>query len=204
MTSQRIRSDLFLLSLLSLIALPSALHAHVIEGAGLVSGFTHPILGVDHLLAMVGVGIIGARFDGYPLYTVPAVFVMSMTFGIGSGMVAIWPPLVETGVSSSLLVFACMLGLFRNTPIGWAIGAVAFFAFFHGHAHGEELFVVANPLPYFTGLLLATMLLHLVGVAIGILGKRHLIVERVVQLSTIPMGIVGLTLLLPNIQALIG
>ncbi len=136
---------------------------------GFVAGFQHPLLGLDHMLAMVSVGLWGA-FLGRPLIiALPVLFPIAMAGGAAAGMVALPIPSVELGVAASVLTLGLMilLGVRASVPVACAI--VGIFALFHGYAHGTELPVAADPVGYTTGFILCTGLLHLAGIAIGML-----------------------------------
>ncbi len=157
-----------LLTAFSVILLaPVAAHAHLIGGNGLSSGITHPLLGLDHLLAMVAVGIVSVRLGGRAIWSVPATFVGTMVLGGTLAIAGIHLPFVEPAIALSVLVLGLAIALSRRVPVSAAMACVALFALFHGHAHGEELPLIANPATYITGFVLATTTLHVTGVLIG-------------------------------------
>jgi urease accessory protein len=136
---------------------------------GFTSGFTHPILGWDHVIAMVAVGLWGA-FLGMPaLWVLPVVFPLVMAFGGALGVLGIPVPSIETGIAVSSIVLGLMVAFAVRPPIWIAAVIVAAFAIFHGHAHGTELPGAANPITYSLGFVIATGLLHLLGIAFGLL-----------------------------------
>jgi urease accessory protein len=136
---------------------------------GFTSGFTHPILGWDHVIAMVAVGLWGA-FLGMPaLWVLPVVFPLVMAFGGALGVLGIPIPSIETGIAVSSIVLGLMVAFAVRPPIWIAALIVAAFAIFHGHAHGTELPGAANPITYSLGFVIATGLLHLLGIAFGLL-----------------------------------
>lgn len=158
---------IFPLLLLALFGIPDAAHAHLISGNGLASGITHPLLGLDHLLAMVAVGIISTQIGGKAVWKVPVTFVSFMVIG---GLLAIGGltlPFSESGVALSILFFGIIIALAKKIPINWAVVSVALFAIFHGHTHGEEMPLIANPTLYATGFVLSTTVLHIMGVFMG-------------------------------------
>jgi urease accessory protein len=145
--------------------------AHVGAGVsgGFTSGFTHPIFGWDHVAAMFAVGLWGA-FLGYPaIWILPVVFPLVMAFGGALGVMGIPIPAVETGIAVSAVVLGIMVAFAVRPPIWVAALIVGAFAIFHGHAHGTELPVAANPLAFSLGFVLATGMLHLLGIAFGLL-----------------------------------
>jgi len=164
-------------ALLALAALSVAAPAYAHDGAGLVggflAGFVHPITGVDHLLAMVAVGLWGA-FLGRPLLIVlPMLFPMVMALGGVLGMVGAPMPPVEIGVSLSVLVLGGLIAAAARPPTWAACLIVGAFAVFHGYAHGEELPSAADPAGYSIGFVLATGMLHLAGIGMGLLNDRR-------------------------------
>lgn len=149
----------------------SAAAAHTSEGVtgGLVSGFTHPILGWDHVIAMVAVGLWGA-FLGMPaIWILPVVFPLVMAFGGALGVAGVPIPAVETGIALSGVVLGLLIALAVRAPLWVAAVIVGVFAVFHGHAHGTELPDAANPYAYAVGFVVGTGVLHLAGIALGFL-----------------------------------
>ncbi|HEY1725751.1 MAG TPA: HupE/UreJ family protein [Steroidobacteraceae bacterium] len=149
-------------------------YAHTGTGlpGGFESGFSHPFTGWDHLLAMVSVGIWGA-FLGRPLiYTLPVVFPIMMVGGAILGMFLFPMPQIELGIAVSVLVLGLCNGLAIKLPAWSACAIVATFAVCHGYAHGVELPSAADPVGYSVGFVLATGLLHVFGIGIGLLNAR--------------------------------
>jgi urease accessory protein len=170
MINIRPRFFTLVLSLLLCIVSFSAL-AHTGKGAvgGFISGFLHPIFGWDHVIAMVAVGLWGA-FLGMPaMWVLPVVFPMVMALGGVLGILGIGIPGVETGIAASAIVLGGSVALAARPPLWIAAVIVGIFAIFHGHAHGAELPQAANPLAYSIGFVLSTGLLHLSGIAFGLL-----------------------------------
>lgn len=150
---------------------PCLAHAHAEAGAvgGFVSGFLHPISGWDHIAAMVAVGIWGAFLGAPAMWVLPVIFPMVMAFGGALGVLGVPMPGVETGIALSGIVLGGMI-VFAARPPLWVAGVlVAIFAVFHGYAHGAELPHAANAVTYAVGFVIATGLLHLGGIAIGLL-----------------------------------
>lgn len=160
--------------LLLCLALTTAASAHTDAGTmsgGFLSGFTHPLLGLDHVLAMVAVGLWGA-FLGHPaIWVLPVVFPLVMAFGGALGVIGVPLPGVEIGIALSALVLGLMVLLAVRPPLWVAAVLVGAFAIFHGHAHGTELPTAANPLLFSLGFVVATGMLHLVGIAFGELSR---------------------------------
>ncbi len=150
-------------------AVPASAHDGTGLAGGFLSGFIHPFTGADHMLAMVSVGLWGA-FLGRPLlFLLPMIFPAMMAFGAALGMASVPVPPVEIGIAVSVLVLGVMILLAARPPVPLACAVVAVFALFHGYAHGQELPSAADPVGYSAGFVLATGLLHLVGIALGAL-----------------------------------
>ena len=138
---------------------------------GFFSGFTHPIMGWDHVVAMVAVGLWGAFLGNPAIWILPVVFPLVMAFGGALGVMGVPIPAVETGIALSAIVLGAMVAFAIRPPIWAAAVIVGTFAIFHGHAHGTELPSAANPLAYSLGFVIATGLLHLSGIAFGVLAR---------------------------------
>jgi urease accessory protein len=159
---------------LALAALPTAAFAHTGVGdtSGFAHGFMHPTGGLDHVLAMVAVGLLAARLGGRALWLVPLSFVSMMVLGGVAGASGISLPFVEMGISGSILVLGFVIALGRQLPTVLAMTLVGFFGIFHGHAHGTEMPVDVQGFAYGAGFVLATTLLHAAGLALGIGADR--------------------------------
>lgn len=144
-------------------------HAHAATGlqGGFIAGFLHPLTGPDHLLAMVAVGLWGAILGRPLLYALPVVFPMVMAAAGVAAIAGLMLPAVELGIALSVAVLGAAIALNWSPPPWLAIAVVAWFALFHGWAHGAELPSMADPVDYSTGFVTATGLLHLSGIAIG-------------------------------------
>lgn len=154
---------------LALGATPASAHSGTGLAGGFLSGFAHPFTGADHMLAMISVGLWGA-FLGRPLlFLLPMIFPAMMAFGAALGMANVPVPPVEIGIAVSVLVLGIMILLAARLPVPLACGIVAIFALFHGYAHGMELPSAADPVGYSTGFVLATGLLHVFGIGLGML-----------------------------------
>jgi urease accessory protein len=187
------------LSAFFLIIMAAAAEAHTGVGTtmGFTHGFGHPFSGLDHILAMVAVGLLAANLGGRALWLVPASFVAMMAVGGALGIAGIEMPLVEIGIAASVIVLGLAVALQRNLPVAGAMALVGFFALFHGHAHGAEMPTDASGLAYVAGFVLATAILHLIGIGsglgIGILAKTTS--RRVVQAGGGIMTVAGLAIL---------
>lgn len=158
----------------ALLALADPVAAHTGTGlaGGLFAGFFHPFRGIDHLLAMMSIGLWGA-FLGRPLVVaLPVIFPAVMAIGGVLGIVGVPFPLVEIGIASSVLVLGMMIAGAVRAPVWLACVITALFAIFHGYAHGLELPSAADPVGYSLGFVLATGLLHVAGIGLGLLNAR--------------------------------
>lgn len=150
-------------------------HAEVAVGAGLVNGLLHPILGPDHLIAMVAVGLWGAQLRAPLIWALPIAFPLMMAVGGVLGVLGLALPSVEVGIAASALALGLLIAFGVRAPVWAAVAIVSAFALFHGHAHGTELPHAANPLAYGLGFVISTGLLHLAGILIGLMnGWRDL------------------------------
>jgi urease accessory protein len=170
---------------LSLIALPSAAFAHPGIGAhDLVHGFMHPIGGIDHILAMVAVGVFAFVLGGRALWAVPLSFVGMMAVGFVLGMNGITLPYAELAIALSSVVIGGVAALGKKMPVVAAMALVGGFATFHGWAHGAEMPADTGALTYALGFAAATALLHVGGIAAAmgaakLVGKYGKIVAQV-------------------------
>ncbi len=138
-------------------------------GGGFLTGFTHPLLGWDHVVAMVAVGLWGAILGSPALWILPISFPLVMALGGALGVAGVTVPMVETGIAASGVVLGLMVALAVRPALWVAALVVGLFAIYHGHAHGTELPATANPYAYAAGFVVATGLLHLSGIAFGTL-----------------------------------
>lgn len=156
-------------ALVAVVVEPALAH----EGGGAVGGFlsglTHPIFGWDHVVAMVAVGLWGAFLGAPAIWLLPVVFPLVMAFGGALGIMGVPVPGIETGIAASAVVLGLLVAFQARPPLWLAAVVVGVFAIFHGHAHGTELPQAANALTYAIGFVIATGLLHLTGIAFGLL-----------------------------------
>ena len=158
-----------ILAILLVLLAPGLTLAHTVGGeGGFLAGLTHPVLGFDHFLAMLSVGILSSQMGGRAIWSVPTTFVSVMAIGAFIGLKAIGLPGVEYGIALSVLVLGFALAMEKKLPPLWAMVGVGFFAIFHGHAHGTEMPSIVKPIIYALGFLLGTAALHVAGVLIGI------------------------------------
>lgn len=152
----------------SVIAGTASAHTGVGDTAGFAHGFLHPIGGLDHVLAMVAVGLFAATLGGRALWLVPLSFLTMMAAGGAIGISGIDLPLVELGIGFSVAALGVAIAAHLRTPVAAAAAFVGFFAIFHGHAHGAEMPNTASGIAYGAGFLIATALLHACGVGLGL------------------------------------
>ena len=147
---------------------PALAHTGLHIGGGAGAGLVHPFLGIDHMLAMATVGALAAISGGRALWALPRSFMSVMALGGALGMAGVPLPAVEQGIAASLIVFGALLATRLGLPVPAAMAVVGAFALFHGHAHGAELPETGTETAYAAGFVLATGLLHLLGIGIGL------------------------------------
>ena len=171
--SKTLRSILLALGL-SLI--PTVAYAHdgsQVPFGGFLAGLVHPVLGYDHLLAMLSVGILSAQIGGRAIWTVPATFVSVMAVGGLLGYINIGLTATELGIAASLILLGLIIAAEQKLPVKLAMLGVGFFAIFHGYAHGSEIPTTSEPVLYALGFLTGTALIHIAGVVIGDIAKHY-------------------------------
>jgi len=158
------------LAAVMLILVPASAMAHQETGqaVGFLSGLAHPVSGLDHVLAMVAVGLWGAVLGAPAIWVLPVAFPVMMALGGLIGLLGFPLPGVEIGIALSAIVLGAMVLAESRPPLWVAAIVVSFFAIFHGHAHGRELPAGANALLYSLGFVMATGLLHAVGILLGV------------------------------------
>jgi len=162
---QRLLSALVLILLLA----PSAFaHPQKGEAVGFLTGFRHPISGLDHVLAMIAVGLWGVQLGSPAIWLLPVAFPMVMAFGGMLGLMGVALPGIEVGIAVSAIVLGFAICREARPRLWVAALVVGVFAIFHGNAHGTELPPGANGLVYSIGFVIATGLLHATGIGIGV------------------------------------
>lgn len=171
MSPPRIAAALPLAAAVAVALAAGSAFAHTEGGlaGGFASGFLHPVLGWDHVVAMVAVGLWGAFLGAPAIWLLPVVFPLVMALGGALGVLGVPLPGVETGIALSAIVLGCAVALALRPPLWLAAVVVGTFAIFHGHAHGTELPAAANAVAYSLGFVMATGLLHLCGIGFGLL-----------------------------------
>jgi urease accessory protein len=149
---------------------PDIAMAHVESGqtGGFLDGVDHPISGLDHVLAMVAVGLWGAQLGLPAVWLLPIAFPMMMAFGGMLGLMGVPVPGIEIGIAVSGIVLGAMVLGEVKTPVAAAIVMVGIFAIFHGHAHGTELPPGQNAMLYSLGFVVSTGTLHAAGIGLGL------------------------------------
>lgn len=187
------RRRLHATALLCLLLLwPADASAHLVggEATGFVSGFKHPISGLDHVLAMVSVGLWGAQLGMPAIWLLPVTFPMVMAFGGMLGLMGVPLPFTEIGIALSAIGLGVMVAGEARPPLFIAALLVGGFAIFHGHAHGTELPPGESGMLYSIGFVVATGLLHLTGVGIGLI-QRWKLGQLTLRLGGVGVAIAG-------------
>lgn len=176
---------------------PAAALAHPgHDGAGgLVDGFVHPVTGIDHVLAMIAVGVLAALYGGRALWLVPMSFLAAMAAAGAIGMAGIPLQIVEAGIGLSIVVLGLMIAFQIKPPTLVAMVVVGFFALFHGYAHGSEMPNGIAGLSFAAGFLIATALLLSAGAGLGLLLQRRTLSRRLIQAGGGTMALVGIAVL---------
>ena len=183
---------------LILLASVSPALAHTGHGAGsFLQGLAHPLGGLDHMLAMVAVGLYAAVLGGRALWLVPAGFLGAMAIGALLGFSGITIGFVETGIAMSVVALGLAIALRLSPPAAAAMALVAPFAIFHGYAHGAEMPSELSAFVYLMGFMLATALLHAIGIAfgltVGMFAERG--GRRIAQVAGAAIAFIGVALL---------
>ncbi|MBS3136489.1 HupE/UreJ family protein [Candidatus Woesearchaeota archaeon] len=181
-----------LLYTLALSISPLAVNAHIMGGNGLADGVLHPLLGLDHLLAMVAVGIIGTRYKDKAVWLIPSAFVISMVTGGFIWISGLHIPFAEAGIALSVIFLGLAIAMKRNVPFHLTIAFVAVSAIFHGHAHATEMPVLLSPLLYSIGFVISTSSLHITGILLGRVAAKTETSVKLLRYAGASMGILGI------------
>jgi urease accessory protein len=155
--------------LVVMIATPALAHGG--GTGGFLAGVAHPLFGPDHIAAMVAVGLWSALLGPPAIWLLPVIFPLVMALGGVLGILGLALPDTERAIAGSAIVLGVMVLCALRSPLWLAAAIVGFFAIFHGNAHGRELPVDADAVGYCVGFVVATGLLHLVGIAFGLLAR---------------------------------
>jgi urease accessory protein len=185
----------------ALSLLPASASAHTEDSAaGFISGLTHPIFGVDHFLAMLGVGVVSALMGGHRIYTIPALFMFAMVCGAVGGILGHAAYYAEYGIALSVLVIGVFVGRATTAlSLLWVVPVVMFFGSLHGNAHGLEMPQSADPVYYAGGFLVSTALIHMLGVGVGHLFSGEGRWRSANRYLGIGMAVAGLALILMHL-----
>ena len=179
--------SLALFGLLAYVAILPVAEAHTFgsQGASLIAGLTHPFVGLDHLLAMIAVGIWAGQLGGRAVWLIPLTFVSVMTAAATLASFGLLLPLMEPAIACSVLVLGLLIAGSVRLPTSVGALLVSLFAVFHGYAHGLELPQAASPILYGAGFVLATALLHGLGIGFASNSRQHKMLQRIAGYSLI-------------------
>lgn len=194
---KRVCSLLLSVLVMATIASPVFAHpGHDVPGNGIAAGLLHPLLGWDHLLAMLTVGLLSVQIGGRATWLVPASFVGCMIAGGIGGMLGWGMPAVEFGIALSVLLLGLAVALDKRLPIAVPLAFAGLFGLVHGQAHGLEMPHVDSPVLYAVGFVMATISLHVAGVLFGGQALKSLRGARRLRLSGAAVAVAGCLLLL--------
>lgn len=202
----RIRVALLVLSTIILAASTAQAHpghSHGSHESGLVAGLLHPLLGLDHLLAMVAVGLIAAQLSRTDnllqprraVWLIPGAFLLSMIAGGVFGMQGAQVGGIEYGIAASIVVLGSVIAWNRQAPIVVCLTGAAIFGLFHGHAHGAEMPAISQPALYALGFVLTTTALHVAGVVGGRVALRTGAGATGLRLAGVAIAMAGIVLI---------
>ena len=179
--------SLALFGLLAYVTILPVAEAHTFgsQGAGLMAGLTHPFVGLDHLLAMIAVGIWAGQLGGRAVWLIPLTFVSVMAAAATLASFGLLLPLMEPAIACSVLVLGLLIAGSVRLPTSVCALLVSLFAVFHGYAHGLELPQAASPILYGAGFVLATALLHGIGIGFARNSRQHKMLQRIAGYSLI-------------------
>lgn len=188
---------LLLTATLTLAAAPAMAHTGGEHASGLMAGLAHPLNGLDHILAMVAVGILAMQQGGGSRWALPLAFVAMMLVSGAMGMVGLSVPGVELGIAGSVVLLGLVIALGRQIKLALAAPMVAFLAVFHGVAHGAEMPAAMSGVEYALGFAAATLVLHAVGLVFGYTGQQVMAkaAPMVLRLAGVVTAALGLGLI---------
>jgi urease accessory protein len=176
---------------LAALVSPASAHSEAGVASGFLTGLLHPISGIDHVVAMVAVGMWGAQLGAPAIWLLPITFPIVMAFGGLLGLLGVPLPGVEVGIAASGILLGTAVMTERRVPLYAAAALVGFFAIFHGHAHGSELPPGQSGLMYSMGFVVATGCLHAIGIALG--AVHHWLAGKVaLRVAGAGIGLAGL------------
>lgn len=186
------------LSIIFISLIPTVASAHITPdmGGGFVAGIKHPVIGIDHLLAMLSVGILSTQLGGRAIWLLPTTFVLVMACGGIIGIEGIEIIGVETGIAFSVIALGAMIALGnKKIPVLLIYLLVAFFATSHGYAHGSEMPKQVDPTMFALGFMIATATIHIAGISIGLFSTRILHAAEYLRLFGATIAGVGFHIL---------
>ena len=186
-----------LIALLSSLMISEPAFAHVSEEGlkgGFISGYIHPLLGWDHVAAMVAVGIWGAFLGHRAIWILPIVFPFIMVIGGILGMVGVPVPFIVPGIALSSIIIGLAIAFKWRAPLWIASIIVGSFAIYHGYAHGQNLPAASNPIAFALGFVLGSGTLHLIGILFSLL-DRYKWGIKALQLGGVIIALVGVAVL---------
>jgi urease accessory protein len=163
----RLSKTALIAAAIALCAGPAFAHSGHEFGHTALQGFLHPLSGIDHVIAMIAIGLLAFCLGGRAIWTVPLAFVLMMAVGAVLGATGLGLPGVEQGIAASVLVLGMLIVVATRLSLIFATVLAGAFAVFHGTAHGLESAMAGIVTSYFLGFLLATVMLHCAGIALG-------------------------------------
>lgn len=181
---------------LALLGVSGVAQAHTsgLPHMDFATGLAHPLSGLDHILAMVAVGLWAAQLGGRALWLVPLTFVLTMAAGGTLGFLGLPLPYVELGIAGSVLILGILVALSSRLPLAASMMLVGWFALFHGYAHGAEMAAEASALWYSLGFMWATATLHAAGIGVALAARQGL-PARLLRVSGAAIAVSGALLL---------
>ena len=186
---------LVLLAAIAIILGPNTAYAHTGVGPthDFMHGLEHPLTGIDHICAMLAIGLWAAQRGGRAIWLVPLTFVLVMTLGSALGMSGVHLPFVEQGIVLSVILLGVFVAAAIRLPLPVSVCIVGLFAIVHGHAHGTEIPASASGFSYALGFVIVTILLHATGISVGLVSQR-LRASQLVRLAGVAIAVCGLCL----------
>ncbi|MES2308687.1 MAG: HupE/UreJ family protein [Verrucomicrobiota bacterium] len=184
----------FIMAIFAIFFVPTLLQAHPTpHEVGFIAGLNHPFTGLDHILAMIAIGLWAAQTGGRALWLIPTAFVSTMILGGSLGIAGIEIPRVEQGILASVLVLGLLITTATQLPLIGSSVLVSLFALCHGFAHGSEIPTNVSGFTYMGGFVLATALLHGLGIGMAF-GFRRMLSESTLRWAGAAIVLGGLYL----------
>ncbi|WP_394242929.1 HupE/UreJ family protein [Vibrio astriarenae] len=171
---------------------PSVVLAHGVESsAGFLSGVVHPMLGWEHLLAMIAVGMLGSQYHSAAVWQVPAAFITSLLVGLYLGESGVLLALYQLAIAISLILFGLLITFRTKIPVSIVILVVLFFGVFHGYAHGIEIVGLVNPTGFRKGFFMGSVIIHIIGICLGLVPAHYRGFHKGLKVSGSGMVVLG-------------